>query len=97
MKEHRITRILPLLRCPVTGESLSIEGNELISAGGKKHYPISDDSIPLFAEIPQRSDSKCQQQHYDKISKSYIENLNYPHTQEYLNYLDKEELVILSR
>jgi ubiquinone/menaquinone biosynthesis C-methylase UbiE len=31
----------------------------------------------------------AQRKHYNKIAKAYVANLNYPHTQEYMAYLDR--------
>lgn len=83
-----IEKILPLLSCPVGGDSLSMDGDTLVSQQGRR-YPVDNNGIPMFAVNYCSEDASIQQQHYDKVSNAYIENLNYPHTQEYLNYLDK--------
>jgi len=59
----------------------------LISKLGN-HYSITDSGIPLFSEHVCSNDALIQQKHYDKIAKEYLENLSYPHTEEYSHYLD---------
>lgn len=61
----------------------------LVSQDGKVIYKVDGAGIPLFAEQFCSEDAKRQQQHFQKISQKYIENLNYPHPQEYMSYLDK--------
>ncbi len=79
---------LDLLRCPATGEELRINGERLVSSSGRS-YRILGSSIPLFAEEFCSEDARVQQIHYDRIAAAYFENLNYPHTQEYMSYLDR--------
>jgi ubiquinone/menaquinone biosynthesis C-methylase UbiE len=79
--------ILDLLRCPATGAPLVPAGNEL--RAGNKHYRVTDSGIPLFAEELCSPDGRAQQQHYDRIAQAYVENLTYPHTEEYMNFLDR--------
>ena len=78
------------LCCPVTHKKLARIGNFLVSDDGKYNYQISDSGIPLFAEHFLSDESKRQKLHYDKVAKQYVENLSYPHTIEYLRYLDDE-------
>jgi SAM-dependent methyltransferase len=40
-------------------------------------------------------DGRRQQQHYDRIAADYLDNLTYPHTQEYLAYLDRAFLELV--
>jgi SAM-dependent methyltransferase len=80
---------IDLLRCPKSGEALRAVGNELVSTPGTHHYQISAEGIPLFAATPDSEDARIQQQHYDTISTAYINNLAYPHTEEYIAYLDR--------
>jgi SAM-dependent methyltransferase len=77
-----------MLRCPRTGEGLRLEGRSLINASGTASYRIRDDGIPLFAEDFCSPDAAKQQGHYDEIADAYTANLGYPHTQEYMGYLD---------
>ena len=81
--------LLPYLICPQSHTKLVLEGDKLISESGQYQYPINREGIPLFAQQFCSDEGKIQQQHYDKIAKVYVENLNYPHTQEYSSYLDK--------
>ena len=80
--------ILPLLRCPRTGEHLRQEGRELVSESGRNTYAVNDYDIPLFADQYCSPEALIQQRHYDQIADAYAANLNYPHTQEYMSYLD---------
>lgn len=81
--------MLDLLRCPISKETLVQNGNNLISASGDHRYPIHGTGIPLFAESYISEEARVQQSHFDRIADAYIENLNYPHTQEYMGYLDR--------
>jgi len=78
-----------ILRCPISGEKLRHENNKMISSSNKYSYDISPSGIPLFAQEYISEDAKMQQQHYDKVAALYQKNLNYPHSQEYMAYLDK--------
>lgn len=80
--------ILRFLRCPVSGEKLLIEGDALVTESGSHRYRIDENGIPRFAEQLCSTDARAQEQHYDFVSTAYIENLGYPHTREYLDYLD---------
>jgi ubiquinone/menaquinone biosynthesis C-methylase UbiE len=77
-----------LLRCPQSGEALHLEGKSLHSESGNHHYPVDDHGIPMFASEFCSADALIQQKHYDKIADAYAENLQYPHTMEYMSYLD---------
>src|SRR3954466_6754781 len=79
---------LELLRCPVTGSPLRLSGDELVSGSGQ-HYRLTKSGIPLFAEHHCSPDAKIQQDHYDEVGSAYLANLSYPHTQEYMSYLDR--------
>lgn len=80
--------ILPLLRCPQSGEPLRRVGSELISDSGNNKYQIDEQHIPLFADEFCSPEALIQQQHYDQIADAYATNLGYPHTIEYMSYLD---------
>jgi ubiquinone/menaquinone biosynthesis C-methylase UbiE len=43
----------------------------------------------------QTDHAKRQRHHYDRIAETYAANLGYPHTQEYMRYLDREFLTLL--
>jgi SAM-dependent methyltransferase len=81
--------ILPLLRCPETGAALVERGGRLESVAGDRAYTITESGIPLFAERFCSDDARIQEAHYEKIAAAYIENLAYPHTQEYMASLDQ--------
>jgi SAM-dependent methyltransferase len=81
--------ILPLLRCPETGARLMQRGDRLQSASGDRVYAVTASGIPLFAERFCSDHARIQEAHYEKIAAAYIENLAYPHTQEYMASLDR--------
>ena len=80
--------ILPLLRCPQTGESLRMDGRHLVTESGNTRYEIDESGVPLFAAEFCSEEALTQQKHYDRIAETYTENLTYPHTLEYMSYLD---------
>lgn len=86
---------IDLLRCPVSGQALQQQGASLVSADGKHHYTVSNEGIPLFAPQPSSADARYQQQHYDGMADAYVTNLDYPHTEEYLAYLDGALLEVI--
>jgi SAM-dependent methyltransferase len=81
--------VLDLLRCPQTGQRLMQFGNRLTVPSGDRSYAISEGGIPLFAERHCSDDARIQQAHYETIAKAYVENLAYPHTEEYTAFLDR--------
>lgn len=86
--------ILTIMRCPQTGEALVRNANKLSTISGSQSYDI-DSEIPLFAQQFLSTDAKIQQAHYDKVASNYIANMHYPHTQEYMRYLDQAFLSML--
>lgn len=82
-------RLLEVLRCPRTGEPLRVDAGALVTLSGKHRYAISESGIPLFAAEFCSEAGRIQQAHYDAVAAKYIENLSYPHTQEYTAYLDE--------
>ena len=82
-------RVLSMLSCPRTGEPLTVSGNMLVNASGSASYRIADNGVPLFAEEFCSPEAAVQQEHYDQIAEAYAANLAYPHTQEYMDYLDR--------
>ena len=80
--------LLERLRCPVSGESLFLEGEQLVSESGKHRYELRAGRIPLFCEDPASVGARRQQAHYDRVAAAYLENLAYPHTREYTAHLD---------
>jgi len=88
----RLKRFLDILRCPVSGEPLTQADGWLTTLDEKQRYRLNEAGIPLFAEQLLSPDAAAQQQHYEKIAAAYTTNLEYPHTQEYLAYLDRVTL-----
>lgn len=86
---------LSQLRCPLCRESLRRDGDFLVCESGEHRHPIQPSGIPLFAEAFCSSDARAQQLHYDRVASGYLENLSYPHTQEYTAYLDRAFLEML--
>lgn len=81
--------LLDKLRCPLSGQPLKDQGASLITEDGQHRYRVTRSGIPLFAEKYCSVDAKRQQDHYESVAAQYIENLGYPHTQEYMTYLDR--------
>jgi len=79
-----------LLACPRSGESLHRVGDKLVSASGQHSYDIDGAGIPLFAKEFLSAEAAIQQKHYDEIAEAYTNNLAYPHTVAYMDYLDEE-------
>ncbi len=86
---------IDLLRCPISGLALMQQGTSLVTTDGKHHYAVTDEGIPLFAQQFCSADAKAQQKHYDKVADAYLTNLDYPHTEEYLAYLDRALLDVI--
>jgi SAM-dependent methyltransferase len=85
-----------VLRCPVTRAELVREGNELVTVAPEAHrYRINPRGIPLFAEQFCSEEARVQEAHYERIAAAYVENLHYPHTQEYMAYLDRVLLEVI--
>lgn len=86
--QNDISSIIELLRCPVTGQPLTESDGCLVTADGGHRYRI-EQGIPLMAEALLSDEAHRQQKHYAKIAALYVANLHYPHTQEYMIYLDE--------
>lgn len=94
-KEHRLPSwALALLRRPGTNEPLAEAPDGLISPSGAR-VPLTATGIPLFAEQAMSPEASAQQRHYDRVAKAYAANLGYPHTAEYMAYLDRALLEAL--
>jgi ubiquinone/menaquinone biosynthesis C-methylase UbiE len=83
------TNHLNLLCDPVDHSNLTEVGDLLQSAGGRQYMKDSNE-IYLFATDFVNSDSLAQMNHFDRVSENYVANLEYPHTIEYMLYLDRE-------
>ncbi|HET9904301.1 MAG TPA: methyltransferase domain-containing protein [Xanthobacteraceae bacterium] len=93
--QHSSQLLVELLRCPISGEPLRWRDSQLVSASGHHEYPLSADGIPLFAKDFRSEDAGTQEQHYDRVAQAYVENLDYPHTQEYMAFLDEALLRVV--
>lgn len=71
------------------GEALRRDGQSLTNQSGSTSYQVSESGIPLFAEHFLSPEAAIQQEHYDHIADAYAANLQYPHTQEYMDYMDR--------
>lgn len=80
--------LVPLLRCPASGRPLRLSGAELAVADGPARYPLTASGIPQFSEAGASAAGLLQQAHYNKIAQAYLRSLGYPHTREYMAYLD---------
>jgi len=80
--------LVPLLRCPVSGRPLRFADGVLISDDGSTRYTLTASGIPCFGEASASAAGLAQQAHYDRTAQDYLKNLTYPHTREYMDYLD---------
>lgn len=88
MKQKTLSPFLEdLLVSPRTHSTIKLHNGALKSSEGET-YSISDSGIPLFSADNFSPEGKRQQDHYDRIATAYLRNLEYPHTQEYMKYLD---------
>ena len=83
------SQILEKLACPITHSPLVQKGDLFVAIDGQHQYSVSASGIPLFAESLCSADAARQRDHYQQVADKYIENLGYPHTQEYMAYLDR--------
>src|SRR5262249_9525157 len=83
---------LDMLRCPNSGARLVRECEALVSVDGRYRYRVNDAGIALFAEEALSPEAEAQRCHYNRIAAAYTANLGYPHTQEYMAYLDRMAL-----
>ena len=85
----RLGDMRDLLRCPETGAPLTLREGRLVTPSHDRGYALSPSGIPLFGADSASAEARIQQTHYDAIAKAYVENLAYPHTQEYAASLDQ--------
>src|SRR5579863_5361445 len=86
---NSVDRFLDILRCPITGATLRHEQGALVSLDRTRSYRLGAAGVPLFAEHHLSAEATSQRHHYNKIAAAYTANLGYPHTREYLAYLDR--------
>lgn len=92
MMESKVTiseGFLDLLQCPVSSQPVNKMEGGLAVINSPVRYRINAKGIPLFAENLCSNDARRQEVHYDRIAQKYLVNLAYPHTQEYMRYLDE--------
>jgi SAM-dependent methyltransferase len=87
-----VERFLDVLRCPMSGARLTLRQGALEGANGAHRYRLTADGIPLFAEKALSDEGEIQRHHYNRVAAAYTANLGYPHTREYLAYLDRAAL-----
>ncbi len=80
---------LDLVAAPGGAEDLMPGAGELTAMQSQIRYPVSAKGIPLFVLSALSQEAEQQQRHYDRIASAYMANLSYPHTQEYMAYLDQ--------
>jgi SAM-dependent methyltransferase len=85
---NAIEHFLDVLRCPLSGQRLTLRHDALVSGDGTRRYRLTPAGIPLFAETFLSAEAQAQRHHYNRIAAAYTANLGYPHTREYLAYLD---------
>jgi SAM-dependent methyltransferase len=83
------------LRCPASGEPLSVEGDELVSASGKHRHALHAGRIALLGDDALSRDARRQREHYDALAPVYLANLREPHTEAYAESLDRAFLEAL--
>jgi SAM-dependent methyltransferase len=89
------SELVALLRCPLTGGSLHLVGGTLTTIDGRHQYPVTASGIPLFGDAWLSADGATQRAHYDQLAPTYLTNLSYPHTQEYMAFLDRALVDVL--
>ncbi len=90
-----IEPFLDLLCCPVSGNELHLEASKLYTSSKDMVFHVSAEGIPVFADEFCSDDARRQQEHYDSIAAKYVENLGYPHTIAYMEYLDDSLLNVI--
>src|SRR5262249_33687716 len=80
--------VLKLLRCPLSGSALRLEADALATIDGARRYRFTASGIPLFRDAWLSPEGVVQRDHSDALSPKYLANLDLPHTQEYMTYLD---------
>lgn len=86
---------LALLCSPRSRQPLHLVEGRLVSSDGSEHYGISASGIPRFTADFVSDAGRAQQAQYDGMVAKYMENLGYPHTEEYTAYLDRQLTEVL--
>jgi SAM-dependent methyltransferase len=86
---------LAMLCSPRTRQPLRLADGRLVSSDGNEHYEISASGVPRFTAGIVSDAGRAQQAQYDGMVAKYVENLGYPHTEEYTAYLDRQLFDVL--
>jgi len=86
---------LAMLCSPRTGQPLRLVDGRLESSDGNEHYEISASGVPRFTAEFVSDAGRAQEFQYDGMVAKYLENLGYPHTEEYMAYLDRQLFDVL--
>lgn len=78
-----------LLRCPLSYEPLVEDQHSLVSVPSGRRYAVDSRGITLFGREWMSDEGRVQEAHYDRIAPRYLENLTYPHSEEYMAYFDR--------
>lgn len=89
--------LLRLLQSPLDGARLRAEPGALVAEENGHRFSVAPGGIPLFAEAFCSAEGRIQKEHYDAIAAKYFENLAYPHTEAYMDYLDRALLDAVDR
>src|SRR5215471_13237389 len=81
--------LLEMLQCPLTAQPLHVDNGMLVSVDGMHSYRVSPSGVPLFGDQWLSPEGAVQRTHYDRIAGVYLTNLTYPHTREYMAYMDR--------
>ena len=81
-----------MLQCPLSGQPLRLHDRTLVSADGAHSYRLSPSGVPQFGEGWLSPEGAVQRAHYERIAGAYLNNLAYPHTREYIAYMDRAVL-----
>jgi SAM-dependent methyltransferase len=83
-------RHLALLRGPGSQAPLAAEAGALVERATGRRFEVTASGIPRMLPPETSEDARRQMEHYDEaFARQYSENLDYPHTQEYMAYLDR--------
>jgi SAM-dependent methyltransferase len=72
----RINDFLGILRCPLSGERLTLDRDVLVTSSGVHPYRIRPEGVPLFVESFLSPDAQAQRHHYNKIVAAILQISN---------------------
>lgn len=83
-------RHIAMLRCPATRLPLVAADDVLVVRETGRRYSVTKSGIPCLMPPNISDETRRQMEHYDDdLARRYRENLGYPHTKEYMAYLDR--------